>query len=328
MAAGNRNSDDTPPVGELRQIRVDDITRNERNPRQTFNQDRIEKLAASLEEIGLQVPITVYANSSRSGSPYTLLDGERRFKAAKLINWTTIPAIVVAKPSAKQNAVRMFNIHMLREEWDEIETAWALESIIKETGIDSDRELQKLTGLSIDRIRNMKRVLSFPQRYQEMVAKGDLPYQLLVELDKNLLSRKRSESSDGREPILDMSSTQLRDVFLKKYIDNIETDVVDLRKVGTLYDTAVGDGRVAERAKAALTKLVSNADATIEEAYEEGAASNVELSKILRDIAALPGRISDLLQGRLERNQKQEVLAALNQLRSAVVDLIARVKRQ
>jgi ParB-like nuclease domain/Restriction endonuclease len=99
------------PTGELKQIKIDDIARNERNPRQTFDPVKIEQLAASLQEIGLQVPITVYENPRRGRKPYVLLDGERRFRAAKENNWETIPALVVPPPSGKENAIRMFNIH-------------------------------------------------------------------------------------------------------------------------------------------------------------------------------------------------------------------------
>jgi ParB family chromosome partitioning protein len=325
MPDGNRKSP-SPPVGKLQNIKVDDISRNERNPRQTFDQDRIEKLAASLEEIGLQVPITVYANGANKKHAYTLLDGERRLRAAKLINWESIPAIVVAPPSRRENAIRMFNIHMLREEWEEIETAWALEQIMEETGTSNDRELQRLTGLTIDRIRNMKRVLDFPQSIQEKVAEGELPYQLLVELDKNVLSRKRQEDKSADEPVMALSAAKLRDTFLQKYLSDVEKDVVELRKVGTLYDTALGEGKVADRARAALDKLVGDPQATIEDAYDAGAASSVELTKVLRDVAALPERVGDLLDSALEPDQRAQVLEALLSLQKRLTALIRKAQ--
>lgn len=328
MVAGSKTDSPSPdsPVGQLEQIEVDKITPNERNPRQTFDQPSIERLAASLEEIGLQVPITVYRDSKKASAPYVLLDGERRFKAAKLINWQTIPALVVPRPSLKDNAVRMFNIHMLREDWREIETAWALEQIIQETGIENDRVLQKLTGLAIDRIRNMKRVLGFPKSVQEKVGRGDLPYQLLVELDKNLLSKRRDEIRKDETQIVDASVAELRDVFLKKFTDEIEKDIVDLRKVGTLFDTARGRGKVAERAKVALKKLVKEPSATIEDAYDAGAASSIELSRVLKDLAAMPGRIRDLLAGNLEPDERQQVKAALVALRGRLDEILKKAK--
>jgi ParB family transcriptional regulator, chromosome partitioning protein len=304
------------PVGKLQEIPISDISPNPRNPRQTFNPIRLERLAASIEDIGLQVPITVSSNPEKGGSKYILLDGERRFRAAVLINQPAIQALVVTPPSASENAVRMFNIHMLRDDWVEIETAWALEQIMQETRVTADKDLRQLTGLSIDRIRNMKRVLAFPRQYQEMVAEGKLPYNLLVELDKNILSRQRdSRKASTDDQIISLTVSQLRDVFLKKYMDDVESDVVDLRRVGTLFDTAKrGQGKVAERAKQALQRLVFEPKATIEEAYEVGAASSVELRRVVRDMCGLPSRIDDLLSGTIDEDQRQEVGEALDRL--------------
>jgi ParB/RepB/Spo0J family partition protein len=303
-----------PQLGNLKEVPINLIRANPRNPRQTFDPRTIERLAASIEEIGLQVPVTVYPDPERAGG-YILLDGERRFRATKLINRPLIPALVVKAPDASENAVRMFNIHMLREDWREIETAWALEQIMEETGKQTDRELQKLTGLSPDRIRNMKRVLSFPKALQEKVARGELPFQMLVELDKNVLSRRRQEQkADESEPVLPLSVPELRDVFLKKFTEGHESDIVDLRHVGTLFDTAKKTGKVAQRARNALQSLIKEPEMTIQEAYEVGAASSVELGKILRDVAALPSRLEDLLESGLDEDQRREVQSAVQEL--------------
>jgi ParB/RepB/Spo0J family partition protein len=314
------------PVGQLKQIKVDDIERNIRNPRQTFDPLKIDQLAESMQKMGLQVPITVYENPKRGRLPYVLLDGERRFRAAKMINWDKIPALVVPPPSGRENAIRMFNIHMLREDWEEIETAWALEQIIDETGINTDRELQQITGLSIDRIRNMRRVLAFPKSVQNQVAEGEIPYQLLVELDKSVLSKAREKKKDGGKPTVEMGTAQLRDVFLKKYLDNVEKDVVELRKVGALFDAARTSGKVAERATSALTRLVTKPTATIEEAYETGGASSLELSKILRDMRSLPSRIKDLLGSTLQPEQRAEVRSAIKTLQDRLADVLKRIQ--
>jgi ParB family transcriptional regulator, chromosome partitioning protein len=304
------------PVGELRSIPTEEIKPNPRNPRQTFNPRTIERLAASMEEIGLQVPITVY--QPPQAKYFVLLDGERRFRAARSINWKAIPALVVAEPSSNENAVRMFNIHMLREEWEEIETAWALEQIIAETGLASDRDLQRVTGLSIDRIRNMRRVLSYPREVQEKVAAGELRYQLLVELDKNVSSKFRREALGDDVAVPGLTADAARNELLKRYDDNVEADVVNLRMVGTLFDTAKSEGKVGERARSALTRLFAEPQLSIDEAYELGAASNVELGKVLRDIAALPGRISDFLAITSDSDQRRQLKEALLELRKRV----------
>jgi ParB family chromosome partitioning protein len=214
----------------------------------------------------------------------------------------------------------MFNIHMLREDWEEIETTWALEKIVEATGVDNDRELHALTGLSIDRIKNMKRVLSFPRSWQEKVARGEMKFQALVELEKNVLSKDPGKLTKKGKAILEVSKSELRDIFLKKYESGAESDIVELRKVGSLIDTARGEGKVARRAQAALTKLVTKPEVTIEEAYDIGAASSVELSKVLRDLNGLPGRVDDLLATIKEDDERDQVVAALR-------DVVKRLQR-
>lgn len=324
MPAGNE-ADAAAPNGRLKSVRIDDILPNDKNPRQTFDPDKIEQLAASMQEIGLQVPITIYESPKKNRVPYILLDGERRYRAAKLNNWETIPALIVPAPSPKENAVRMFNIHMLRDDWEEIETAWALEQIIEETGIDNDQDLQKITRLSIDRIRNMKRVLAFPKSIQMRVAEGDLKYQLLVELDKNVLSKSKEKKEDKGKPVVTVTAPQLRDIFLKKYQDNVESDIVELRKVGALFDTARSGGRPAERATQALSRLISKPMATIEEAYESGAPSSIEISRVLKDMKSLPRRIKDVLDGKLELDQREDVGFAIKGLQAKLSDLLRKV---
>lgn len=306
-------------VGALREIELGSISRNLRNPRQTFNQTTIERLAASMEEIGLQVPITVYR--AKEGG-YILLDGERRFRAANSINWKKIPALVVTEPSSTDNAVRMFNIHMLREDWEEIETAWALEQIIEETGITSDKELQKITGLSIDRIRNMRRALTFPREVQEQVAAGELKYQLLVENDKNIGSKFRRDEPSGKSPLSGYDANRARDELLSRYSEGREADIVDLRLVGTLFDTARAEGKVGERAQTALQRLFTDRDVTIADAYEMGAASNVELSKLLRDVAALPDRIKDFLTISTDKDQRSQLRTALRTFAKKITSIL------
>jgi hypothetical protein len=83
-----------------------------------------------------------------------------------------------------------------------------------------------------------------------------------------------------------------RDEVLRRYSEGSEADIVDLRLVGTLFDTARAEGKVGERAQSALQRLFTDQDVTIADAYEMGAASNVELSKLLRDIATLPDTLN------------------------------------
>ncbi len=107
------------------------IRRNESNPRLDFNQKCLELLADSLDEQGVLVPVTVYRKAGSDGTEFVLLDGERRWRAAREINAEVVPAWVVPQPTGIDNVLRMFHIHMLRDEWGEMATAKALKAVIK-----------------------------------------------------------------------------------------------------------------------------------------------------------------------------------------------------
>jgi len=314
-------------VGDLTPILIspDSVRPNPRNPRQNFPRPSLERLQNSIAEIGVLVPLTVYHDPEpKSRTEYVLLDGERRWRASKEINYPKIPAWVIPKPDGADNAIRMFNIHMLREDWDELSTARALEQIMEETGERDDKKLQQLTGLSPDRIANMKRVLSFPEEYLDAVEEGEVPYNLLVELDKAVLSSARAEQkraakdgSEAQEVVLGESERDLRDMFWKKYKNGVFQDVVELRKVSALINAAQGQGTGGKRAKKALKRLVTEEEMRIDEAYDVGAPGSIEADKMLRDIRNLPDRLNDLLSNPIDPAAKRRLATAVRALRDA-----------
>jgi ParB/RepB/Spo0J family partition protein len=301
------------------------IRQNPRNPRLVFPQARIEALAESIAEVGLLVPLTVYHDPAKGEPEYVLLDGERRWRAATLINKPTVPAWVIPKPSGVDNTLRMFNIHMMRDEWGEMATALALKDIMAEFPDKNDVGLRKITGLGVDRIKNMRRVLNFPKEWQGKVLAEEIPFNLLVELDKAILAKKRDPK---RADVLKGSESELRDFFLNKYQEGSLGDVVDLRKVGTLIDTASSSHiqpRVRRRARTALNSLLSGR-VSIAEAYQYGAAASVEIRGIIRDVDDLPDRILSLGSSELEDDQRNKLVTALLRLQKALVKVLSALR--
>lgn len=332
MPTGNKGQDEKDPVRKIGgvlqpadarylPIAPGKIRPNEHNPRLFFNDETIERLAESIRIEGILVPITVYEDK-KGDTTHVLLDGERRWRAAKLINLPTMPAWVVPKPSGVANAVRMFNIHMLREEWSEIAVATALEELIKQLGTDSPEELHRITGLSRDRIRNIKIVLAFPRSERQRVMDGELSFNYLVELDKNVLGKLRRAQTD----LMGAKESEVRTKFIRKYLDEVDTDPVALRQVGKLIDTAALGGRVGSRARSALRHLIDDPKMTVDEAYEAGAAASVELRRVMRDVDELPSRIEIVLRSSIDPSEAKEFRAALRKLQKAIAAALERAE--
>jgi ParB family transcriptional regulator, chromosome partitioning protein len=306
-------------------IAPDKIRRNPANPRVFFNDTTIQRLAESIEKVGVLVPVTVYHDPNENSS-HVLLDGERRWRAAIQINYPEIPAWEIVKPEGVDNTLTMFNIHMLREEWSEIATAWALQKLMEDLNTDDVKKLRELTGLSADRIRNMRIVLNFPREYQEMVARENnpIPFNFFVELHKNVLSWVTKKP----DAVLNQSTSELTESFLKKYESNALGDVVDLRKVNELIQTGRSDDYVGQKAREAVEHLLTTPDATVLDAYAAGAAAGAEMRTIVRDIKGLPGRIEYLMTLDLHADQRARLRTALGALRDDLENMIDELGEQ
>src|SRR5690606_13366061 len=79
--------------GEVVQLRVEDITPNQYQPRSVFSEEKIHELAQTLRTHGMIQPIVVRKMDLAQGR-YELIAGERRWRAAKYLEWEHIPAII------------------------------------------------------------------------------------------------------------------------------------------------------------------------------------------------------------------------------------------
>ena len=75
----------------INEIAVSQITPNPTQPRQNFDEDALEELAASVRELGIIQPLTL---RSMGDNAYQIISGERRYRAALLAGLNTVPAYV------------------------------------------------------------------------------------------------------------------------------------------------------------------------------------------------------------------------------------------
>ena len=87
--------DDDKAVSKLCELKLDEIMRDESQPRRNFDDEALHQLADSIKEHGVLQPIVVAkVEGSSSGAKYQIVAGERRWRAAKIAKLETIPAIV------------------------------------------------------------------------------------------------------------------------------------------------------------------------------------------------------------------------------------------
>ncbi len=156
------------PAVPYREIPVELVDPNPRQPRDVFDEQELAELSASIRTVGVLQPVVVRP----AGDRYELIMGERRFRASKLAGLRVVPAVV--RETADGDLLRdalLENIH--RQDLNALEEAAAYEQLLGEFGVTHD-ELADRLGKSRPAISNALRLLRLPVPVQHRVAAGTL----------------------------------------------------------------------------------------------------------------------------------------------------------
>jgi ParB family chromosome partitioning protein len=160
------------PGAQLREVSVDDVVPNPKQPRQVFDEESLEELSHSVREFGLLQPIVVRENpnSPGGGVSYELIMGERRLRAARAAGLDTVPAIVRdTTDDAMLRDALLENIH--RVQLNPLEEAAAYQQLLEEFGATHE-ELASKIGRSRSQVTNTIRLMKLPVKVQMRVAAG------------------------------------------------------------------------------------------------------------------------------------------------------------
>ncbi|MET8305657.1 ParB/RepB/Spo0J family partition protein [Micromonospora sp. NPDC005173] len=157
------------PGARFAEIPVDAIVPNPKQPRQVFDEDALEELKISIQEVGFLQPIVV---RQLDDEKYELVMGERRWRAAQAVGRENIPAIVRdTRDDAMLRDALLENIH--RANLNPLEEAAAYQQLLEEFGATHE-ELARRIGRSRPQISNTIRLLNLPAQVQRRVAAGIL----------------------------------------------------------------------------------------------------------------------------------------------------------
>lgn len=202
-------------IVEAANLRLDSIRRSPYQPRQSFPEAEIAELAESLRTLGQRVPIAVRFLGERfgDGSPiYELLDGERRWRAAKRAGLTTIRAEIQEASDAEARAIVVASA-VQRKDLNAIERARAYRAMLDAGDAPDPPALAKLLSISESEVRNKLRLLELPEAMQREIISAEMPEWIGRSLAKYagpdlapLLDEIRTEirtraSTDWMEPV-------------------------------------------------------------------------------------------------------------------------------
>ena len=155
--------------GLVRELSVDEIRRNEDQPRSRFDDGTIEELAASIRRYGIVQPVVVRQLLS---GVYQLVAGERRLRAARLAGLEEIPAIV--RDVDETGALELALVENLqREDLNPIDEARGYESLMELSG-GTQADVSERVGRGRSTVANALRLLELPHDVQDMLSEGEL----------------------------------------------------------------------------------------------------------------------------------------------------------
>ncbi|WP_145377963.1 ParB/RepB/Spo0J family partition protein [Staphylococcus epidermidis] len=157
------NNDDSVQFIALELIRP-----NPYQPRKTFEEERLNYLASSIQQHGILQPIVL----RQTVQGYYIVVGERRFRASKLAGLTEVPAII--KELSDEDMMELAIIENLqREDLNAIEEAESYKKMMTDLNI-TQQEVARRLGKSRPYIANMLRLLQLPKNVAQMVQHGVL----------------------------------------------------------------------------------------------------------------------------------------------------------
>ncbi|MGI5900183.1 MAG: ParB/RepB/Spo0J family partition protein [Christensenellales bacterium] len=165
MLMGNQIPDDADAFAEI-DIRL--IDPNPGQPRRSFDSEKLDELAKSIKTVGIISPIVVVKNDGR----YTIISGERRFRASIKAKLSHIPAIIRDYDAIKRMEVALIE-NLQRDDLNPLDEAAGIQALIDECAITQEQAAERL-GKSRSAVTNSLRLLDLDETTALLVVEGKL----------------------------------------------------------------------------------------------------------------------------------------------------------
>lgn len=158
--------------GGSHHIDINFIRPGKYQPRQSFNEENLESLIASIREKGIIQPLIIRPLTDNHHGPYEIIAGERRWRAAKTLNFDTVPAII--RHSTDQETLEIALIENIqRDDLNPIEEAEGFQRLLNEFKYTQE-QLATAVGKSRSHIANTLRLNTLPQHVKLLIEEGKI----------------------------------------------------------------------------------------------------------------------------------------------------------
>lgn len=162
---------DLDKVRSAKEVAVELLHASQFQPRQDWNQEALESLAASIEKQGILQPILVRRHPDREGE-FEIIAGERRWRAAQLARLHEVPVIIKELSDSDSLEVAIIE-NIQRHDLSPIEEAEAFKRLLEEFEYTQEK-LSLNVGKSRSHVTNILRLLNLPDSVQQMIRDGRL----------------------------------------------------------------------------------------------------------------------------------------------------------
>ena len=158
----------TPDNKGLLLIPIEKIFRDETQPRKEFDKEKLSELSLSIKKNGLIQPLIV---TKKEIDTYTLVAGERRWRAAQIIDLKVLPSLLLPDDLDKDEISLIENIQ--REDLKISEEAMAYQKLINKNDYTHEK-LASIVGKSRSHITNLLRILNLHEYFFDLLNKGNI----------------------------------------------------------------------------------------------------------------------------------------------------------
>ena len=154
------------PNEKILNIELSKLSPNKHQPRTVFDQKALEELASSIKQYGVIQPILV---TPLDDGNYTIVAGERRYRASKIAGIKTIPAVVKKRQELEQLEIALIE-NIQRENLNPMEQALSIERLRQQFNF-SLSDISKRMGKAISTVNNLNRLIDLPDSAKEALMK-------------------------------------------------------------------------------------------------------------------------------------------------------------
>lgn len=155
------------PMAEMTEVNIRDIEPNPTQPRRNFDQEALDELSTSIAQLGVIQPITL---RRRDDGKYTIISGERRWRASQMAGLERLPAYIRDVDDENLHTMALVE-NIQRENLNAIEIALGMQRLIEECGLTQEAMAEKV-GKKRSTVSNYMRLLSLPSEMQLALKEG------------------------------------------------------------------------------------------------------------------------------------------------------------